>query len=273
MPQTLRLGPFTMPTYTALLDLGLLGGTALALLEARRRALSAVQVLDVALASVLGGLLAARAAYVASHWDYYQSHLKQAMRLREGGLAWHGALIGGLAAVVVYCAIRRLSLSAMLDALTPGIALFSIFAWLGCLAVGCAYGVEAYPGQGLLWKLSRELPDIYGIKAPRVAVQFLGAGWSAIVLLAVLIAKQRLPKGLVFTLWLTLYSAGSCVLGFVGGDETPLLAGWRIDQMANAGLAVAGATILLVGGVRRRRQAAKCQDADSDSLSSSMRPK
>ena len=52
-------------------------------------------------------------------------------------------------------------------------------AWLGCLMNGFAYGIETYPGQGLRWRVSLELPDIYGIRAPRVAVQLLGAGWSA----------------------------------------------------------------------------------------------
>ena len=112
---------------------------------------------------------------------------------------------------------------------------------------GFAYGIETYPGQGLLWALSMELPEIYGIRAPRVAVQLLGAGWSAIVLVALLIAGRRpRSQGLVFPLWLALYGSGSFGLGFVRADEVAMIVGWRADQIADLALAVIGTVALMV---------------------------
>jgi len=253
-PVLFRLGSFTVTGYAALVDVGLLSGAVVACLAARRRGLGAARVLDAALVAALGGLIGGRVVYVVAHWAYYGDHVRRALRLWDGGLAWHGALAGGLVAVLAYCAIRRIPLRQALDVLTPGAATLAVCAWLGCLLNGCAYGLETYPGQGLLWTLSLELPDLYGIWAPRVAVQLLGAGWSAIALAAVVIAGRRARfEGLAFPLWLSLYSVGSFGLGFVRAGETLLVAGWRADQVADLALALTGAAALSVGLLRNRR--------------------
>jgi phosphatidylglycerol:prolipoprotein diacylglycerol transferase len=247
-PVLFRLGNFTVTGYAALVDLGLIVGTAVACLAARRRGMRATHALDTALAAALGGLAGGRAVYVAANWAYFQTHVRRALRPWDGGLAWHGALAGGLVAVVAFCAVRRLSLKSVLDALAPGVAVLGGCAWLGCLMNGFAYGIETYPGQGLLGAVSLELPDIYGIRAPRVAVQLLGAGWSAIVLVALLIAgRQPRSQGLVFPLWLALYGGGSFGLGFVRADEMTTIAGWRADQVADLALVVIGTVAFMVG--------------------------
>jgi phosphatidylglycerol:prolipoprotein diacylglycerol transferase len=259
VPVLFRLGRFTVTGYAALVDVGLLGGAALACLAARRRGLSPTRVLDAALVAALGGLTGARAVYVVAHWAYYEHHTRRALRAWDGGLAWHGALVGALVALLAYCASRRgassrrTSLRQTLDALTPGAAALAICAWLGCLLDGCAYGLETYPGQGLLWTLSLELPDLYGIRAPRVAVQLLGAGWSAVVMVVLVIAARRTRlEGLAFPLWLALYTSGSFGLGFLRADEVAVVAGWRADQVADLALAVAGAAALTMGLFSRR---------------------
>jgi phosphatidylglycerol:prolipoprotein diacylglycerol transferase len=249
-----HLGRFTVTGYAALVDVGLLAGAAVACLAARRRGLNPARVLDAVLASAVGGVIGGRAAYVVAKWAYYQDHVRRALRPWDGGLSWHGALAGGLVAVLAYCAIRRVSPRAMLDVLAPGVAILAACVWLGCLMNGCAYGIETYPGQGVLWALSLEFPDLYGIRAPRVAVQLLGTGWSAVAL-AALVITGRHPQfeGLAFPLWLALYSVGSFGLGFVRADEVTVVAGWRVDQVADLALAVTGAVTLTVGLASRAR--------------------
>lgn len=246
-----------MSRYTALLDAGLLIGGVIAYLGAQRRDLPGAKALDAALIAALGGLVGARMVYVAAHWAYYANHVRRAMRLWEGGLAWHGALMGGVVAVLASCAVRRTSPLAAFDVLTPAAATLGIFGWLGCLFDQCAYGLVTYPGQGLLWRLSLELPDIYGSRAPRVAVQLLGAAWSAVAFVIVTIAANR-PRveGLALPLWLALYSTGSFLLGFVRADKVPLVAGWRADQATDLALVVVGTAVLAVGLSQARRQRA-----------------
>ncbi len=196
---------------------------------------------DTALTAGTGGLLLARAVYVAFHWAYYQDHIREAMRPWGGGLAWQGALIGGLIGAGIAATLQRMSLPVVLDVLTPGAASLASFAWLACHTAGCAYGIETYPGDGLLWTLSRDLPNLYGIREPRVAVQLLGAAYGLLLLGGVLLAG-RSPghSGVVFAGWLTLHSLGTFGLGLLRADEMPLIAGWRVDQVANLSLSAAG---------------------------------
>ncbi|MFL7793761.1 MAG: prolipoprotein diacylglyceryl transferase [Anaerolineae bacterium] len=256
MYPVLRLGPLVVASYSVLLSVGLLGGVVVVYLIARRCGLDAVRVLDAALVAVLGGLIGARLTYVAVNWDYYGDHLTQASDLWSGGHIWHGGLVGGLVAVLAYCAVRRVSPWPMLDALAPGAALLAVCVWLGCFLDKCAYGIETYPGQGLLWKLSLELPDVYGIRVPRVAVQLLGAGWGMVALTAaVFVVRCARFKGLVLPLWLALYCIGSFGLGFLRADEIPLLASLRIDQVADLVFFVIGAVIFVVVLVRNKEMA------------------
>jgi phosphatidylglycerol:prolipoprotein diacylglycerol transferase len=244
----LTLGPFSVPYYTAVLDAGLLLGVALACFAAQRRRFDVTHVLNVALVAAMGGVLCARVVYLAAHWGYYHDHLPQALRLTDGGLAWHGGLAGGLAGTWAYCSVLRVSLRSVLDALTPGVALLAICGWLGCLAANCAYGIETYPGQGILWSLSLELPDLYSIRVPRVAVQLLGAGWGAIGLIASAALTRCIRfDGFVFFAWLTLYSAGSFGLGFMRADETLRVASWRAGQLVDLVLVAMGLSALVVG--------------------------
>jgi phosphatidylglycerol:prolipoprotein diacylglycerol transferase len=198
-------------------------------------------VVDTSLAAGLGSLVLGRAAYVGFHWAYYQDHIGKAVRVWDGGLAWQGALVGGVIGTATLCVLRRMRLPIMLDVLTPGAASLVTFGWLACQPVGCAYGIETYPGDGLLWALSRDLPNLYGISEPRVAVQMLGTGYSAILLGGVLVAERRLRRNrVVFALWLTLESLGAFGLGFLRADDMAMIAGWRVDQLINLLLATGG---------------------------------
>jgi phosphatidylglycerol:prolipoprotein diacylglycerol transferase len=253
----LRIGPLTVATYRALISVGLVGGAAIVYLVARRREFNATHALDAALVAVIGGLLGARVAYVAVNWAYYGDHLGRAFDLWGGGHIWHGGLVGGLVAVSVCAAVRHVSPWALLDALVPGVAFFTIFAWLGCFLDKCAYGVETYPGQGLLWALSLELPDMYGLWAPRVAVQLIGASWGTIVLGIVILAGRSVQlQGLVFPLWLILYCTGSFGLGFLCVDSVAVAMGWRLERVADLLLFAIG-TVLLVVGLLRNREVAR----------------
>lgn len=222
-------------------------GAVLVYWEIRRRRLEVMSVIDIALAAGLGSVLLARATYASFHWAYYRNHLGQAIRVRDGGLAWQGALIGGVIGVAVMGACcRRIRVAVALDVLAPGAASLATFAWLACQPVGCAYGIETYPGEGMLWTLSRDLPNLYGIREPRVAVQLLGAGWSAILLGGVLAAERSLRgRGTAFALWVALQSLGAFGLGFLRADEVTMVAGWRVDQAINLLLAVGGLVMAL----------------------------
>jgi prolipoprotein diacylglyceryltransferase len=206
--------------------------------------------LDGALSAGAGGVLLGRAGYVATNWTFFQDHLGEGFQVWRGGLSASGALVGGILGAVVLCILRGTDPRPVLDALAPGAAVVTASAWLACLGAGCAWGKEVWPGQGLLWHLSADLPDLYGLSAPRVAVQALGAGWAGFSLVATLLASRW---GRSFPLWLLLHSLGDFGLGFLRGDLSPVVLGLARLQMVDLVLLFIAAVLLLSPGWTRGR--------------------
>jgi len=231
-PILLRVGSFTLYSYTVALAAGLALGTWVTWSRARevRARHDAAIVLDAGFWALLGGILGARLAYVAANWAYYVDHVDRAFDVSEGGLIWHGALIGGVATLAVWTTARRRrdphgsDLRALLDLAAPGLALGGGSGWLGALLTGSAYGAEAR-GVGPLWVwLAARLPDIYGVDALRFMTQ------PVMIVLCVLLGvllwagrgrMQRYP-GLCFSVYLGVYALADFCVWFLRGDGT-----WR----------------------------------------------
>ncbi|MCS7178815.1 MAG: prolipoprotein diacylglyceryl transferase [Anaerolineae bacterium] len=249
------LSRLPLPDYRAALTIGVLVGIVLSLWVGRRNGLPISAVLDGALAAAVGGLLIGRLGYVAVHLAYFREHPMAALAFGQGGLSAPGVVVGGVAGAVILASIRRQASRPLLDALAPGAAVVLLAAYLGCLRAGCACGRETWPEDGLLWTLSADLPDLYGLRAPRVAVPVLGMGWGAIMLALTLWATQRrrragggsAPGGA--PIWLALYGLGEFALGFLRGDAPAWVGG--LSALQWAGLGFLGAGIIL--GLGRKR--------------------
>jgi phosphatidylglycerol:prolipoprotein diacylglycerol transferase len=260
-PTLIRIGALRLPTYATLLSVGLVGGVLLSAWQGRRTGVGWTAAFDAALLGASGGLVGARAAYVAINWSFYRDHLGEAVRLWAGGLAWQGGLVVGLALVVVYGVRYGIPLGRLLDALALGLAWFILFIWLGSGAANDVYGRETYPTGDLLWRLSADLPDLYGLRAPRVNVALLGAAWSGLVLMALwgLRRRWRRPGGLFLTC-LALTGLGGLVLVPLQANAVPYLFHVRVDGLFYLALLVVGVGGLVGGALQgtddRRRQTA-----------------
>lgn len=235
-----------MPTYTVLINAGLLVGLVVTYLVSRRADLKSIQAIDAGLAGSCGGLVAGRAVYVAANWEYYQQYPWRAARVWQGGLNWHGVFAGAMLAILACSTVRRLPTVHFLAALAAGAAILNTFTWLACLTSNRAYGRETFTRQTLLWRLSLELPDTYGAVLPRVAVQWLGVLWGIITMALVLIyALNDNQQLLTFPLWLALQGSGLAVLTVLRADAVPMVGTWRYDTIANLALLAAGCTLYL----------------------------
>ena len=249
---TTTLGPFTLRSFTFFLGLALAATVAVALLRLRPVA-AAGRVVDALLGALLGAVAGARLAHVALNWDYFATHTSEIVRLSAGGLDWHGALAGGLLGLALVARWRRLSAAQVLDALTPALPLLALGGWYACWAAACGYGREVdtlanYPAYAVA-----ELPDVFGLVAPRYSTQVFGL-WLALALLgvAVLLVGTNRLAGLRFWLVLALLGGGMFAIGFLRGDPAVIAGGLRLDQWLDALIVLAG----VAGMIAARRQRA-----------------
>lgn len=200
MPPVLILGPVGLPTYPAALTLAI--GVA-ALLGWRLWGGPARVWCTIALFVLVGAVLGGRLAHVLNHWDYFQNALSEAVRVNGGGLDWFGAALGGIAGAALAARLLATPLAPVLDALTPALPLLALAGSIGCAAAACAYGREIPSLAHVSPLVAAELPDVYGLLAPRYQTQLWQALWALALLgvVTVLFWRGWLRR---WRFWLTL---------------------------------------------------------------------
>ena len=245
-PTLFTIGNLSVPTYTLLLDLGLILGLVLTYFEGKRQLGRGDVALDLGLWGVIGGILGGRVAYVLANWSVFAEDWIRALRIWEGGLSFHGAILGGLVVMLIFAGLQRrhehpLSFWQLTDLVTPGLALGITFGWAACLLGGCAYGIL---GEGFGYAI---LPDLYGVQASRFATQAFGLVFSFVLFVAVMLLRSRWPfAGASFLMYSLLYFGGQFFLEFTRGDEAIYLGPWRLAQWLDLVFALAAAVGLMV---------------------------
>ena len=115
--------------------------------EARRTVASPIPRKRGVLVLLLGCLLGSRIVYVGFHTSYYASHLLESVEIWKGGLAWPGAIAGGLLGLVAVACIWRIPIAMLADRLIPLASPLAIAVWIGCWLSGVAYGFRPPPGR------------------------------------------------------------------------------------------------------------------------------
>jgi len=228
MPIVGPVGPIIIRTYTLLLDFAILVGLAALAWRGWEMGQKPAHWLDAGLGALVVGLIAARAGHVVIHWAYFSEHTNEIWEIWRGGLDWHAAILGGLAGLAGAGALRKLSFWRTSDALAWALPIGAALAYTGCLMTTCGYGREVRSLADYPAPLVAELPDLYGVVAPRFSSQLYGIALG-VVLLAVVVLFRRQPA----RLWIGLALLGMGVfgIGFTRGDAVPMVGSLRLDQL------------------------------------------
>ncbi|MGB6017029.1 MAG: prolipoprotein diacylglyceryl transferase [Nodosilinea sp.] len=122
-PIAFELGPITFRWYGLLITTGLLLGITLAQRLGQRRGLDPDRVGDLAIWLVLGALPGARLYYVLFEWQRYADRPLSALAIWQGGIAIHGAILGGAIAALLFARRYTLSFWQLADVVAPALVL------------------------------------------------------------------------------------------------------------------------------------------------------
>lgn len=148
-PLVFQLGPLSLRWYGLLIALAVLAGLALATRLGKARGIDPTLIADLLPLLVLGAVLGARLYYVALEWRQYADNWGEILAIWRGGIAIHGALIGGMLTTVLYCRWRRQPFWPLLDVLMPAVALGQAIGRWGNFFNSEAFGLPT----DLPWKL------------------------------------------------------------------------------------------------------------------------
>jgi phosphatidylglycerol:prolipoprotein diacylglycerol transferase len=153
-PLVFQLGPITLRWYGLLIAIAVLLGLTLATRLGRARGIEPSLIADLLPLLVLGAVLGARLYYVLLEWRQYGGNWLDALAIWRGGIAIHGALLGGSLAAVLFCRWRRQPFWPLLDVLVPAVALGQAIGRWGNFFNSEAFGLPT----DLPWKLFIPLP-------------------------------------------------------------------------------------------------------------------
>ncbi len=224
-----RIGPYLLYSYTVFMGLGVLAGLVLTAWRARSRPLPDWP--DAYLAILIAGLVGGRLGYMVGQWDYFGVRpLALWWRFWQGGYAYHGALLGGLVGLGLWCVVVKRPFGPLADLLAPALALGSAFGWLACWYAACAYGRET-----TLSPFALAAPDEYGIFAVRYATQLAGLAWAALAFGAAMMLGQRMEgNGRLFWFTLASLSLGRALISVWRGDPALTILNWRLDTILDS---------------------------------------
>lgn len=132
-------GTITLHSYGLFLVLGFFVSTWLACLEAKRRGYDPNLILDVAMPLLLVSILCCRALYFVIYPNQWHGW-REFAQIWNGGLSFHGALIGAPAVIAYFAWTRKIHFGTLGDLVAPGAFMGYAIGRIGCFMNGCCYG-------------------------------------------------------------------------------------------------------------------------------------
>ena len=118
-----EIGPLALRWYGLLIASAVLIGMNLSQYLATKRGVNPDLLGDLIIWLVLAAIPGARLYYVLFEWDQYAGNWQSAIAIWQGGIAIHGAIIGGTIAAIIFARLNKVSVWQLIDLLVPSLIL------------------------------------------------------------------------------------------------------------------------------------------------------
>jgi len=218
-PVIFSIGHFMLRWYALIVITAILVGVWLTAREAERKGFKKEEIYDSALWVIIAGIIGARLFHVLDHWpDEFAANPIRALYVWEGGLAIWGAVIGGLIAAAIIARRRGWRLPVLLDAAAPGLVLAQAIGRFACIITGDAMGKPTTGPFGFAYTSPNAMVPKLGVYYTPMPVFEIIANLG-IFLIIWRLRKRNWPDGLLFLLYLSLYSLERFFLGFTSSYQ------------------------------------------------------
>ncbi|QSJ15365.1 prolipoprotein diacylglyceryl transferase [Nostoc sp. UHCC 0702] len=237
-PILVKLGPITIRWYGLLIATAVLIGVSLSQYLAKRRNVNPDLLSDLSIWLVIGAIPAARLYYVLFEWSEYAQSPERIIAIWQGGIAIHGAIIGGTIAALIFAKLKQVSFWQLADLVAPSLILGQAIGRWGNFFNSEAFGDPTNLPWKLYIPLERRPPQLASFEYfhPTFLYESL---WNLMVF-ALLITlffrgvagKSRLRVGTLFMIYLATYSLGRLWIEGLRTDSL-MLGPLRIAQVVS----------------------------------------
>ncbi|MDB9467355.1 prolipoprotein diacylglyceryl transferase [Dolichospermum circinale] len=239
-PIIVKLGPIVIRWYGLLIASAVLIGVTLSQYLAKRRHVNPDLLNDLSIWLVIASIPAARLYYVLFQWSEYSQHPEKIIAIWEGGIAIHGAILGGVVAALIFAKLNQISFWQLTDLVAPSLILGQAIGRWGNFFNSEAFGRPT----NLPWKLyippERRPLDLVNFEYfhPTFLYESL---WNFMVFALLLTLffralsqKPRLKVGTLFLVYSVAYSLGRFWIEGLRMDSL-MLGPLRMAQMVSLG--------------------------------------
>lgn len=141
-PIAFTVGNISVYWYGILIALAVIVGLIIAMLRSGKYEIYYNDVEEFILWAIPVSVICARLYYVTFSWDAYKDQPVKIFAIWEGGLAIYGGIIGAVLTALVYCKVKKIRLTDLLDYCVPLLALGQCIGRWGNFTNREAYGIE-----------------------------------------------------------------------------------------------------------------------------------
>ncbi len=179
-------------------------------------------VYSIAIWAIIGGVIGARVVHVIDNLDFYTDNPSQIIAIWAGGIGLWGGILGGFIGGTSYSLIKGYPVGVIADMTAPALLLVQTIGRLGDIVNGehCAKAADFF--LSFVWTNpdsdARICTNGVGVSVhPVIAYEMV---WNMIALAIVWRLRGKLrPDGMLFALYLALYSIGRFAVTFAREDR------------------------------------------------------
>jgi phosphatidylglycerol:prolipoprotein diacylglycerol transferase len=254
-PVLIQIGPLTIRWYGVMIATAVLVGLWLAGREGVRRGFERQKIQDFSFFLIIAGLIGARIYFVL--FSDVSSFLAKPLRLLafwEGGLAIHGAIIGGIVAAIWYTwrERERIPFWKWTDTFAPSLILGQAIGRIGCFLNGDAHGYPTTLPWGLVYAPDSPAGQMFPGQ-PLHPTQLYELGFNlGIFLVLWRLRKKNFFDGFLFLLYVILYSSIRIFVEYFRADKLTYFG--DISAAQTLGIAAIAISLGLIIALSRRER-------------------
>lgn len=258
----LELGPFTIYWYGVIIAVGAMLGIYLAMKEAEKLGWKQDLIIDFVVYAIPLSIISARIFYVIFEWEnYINGPFWRVFAIWEGGIAIHGAVLGGVLTAVIFSRVKKISFWKLADIIAPSLILGQAIGRWGNFMNQEAHGgpVSDEVYNNFLQYLPDFIMNQMTIEGVMYHPTFLYESfWNILVFVLLILLRNKNPlRGVVFLSYLIAYSVGRFFIEGLRTDSLYIVEGLRTAQVVSIILIVA-AIILII--YRNSRETVRYKD-------------
>ena len=244
------LGENGIRWYGIIITLGMIVAVTYAIWRAKQKGNNTDDLIDMALYTILLGVIGARLYYVIFNGNVRSFY--DVIAIWDGGLAIYGGIIGGVLGIFLVCKFKKLHFFSLLDCIGPGVMIAQAMGRWGNFFNGEAYGGIIAEGSPFYFLRMGLLPNSFGREMAYVHPTFLYESlWNVVgfVLMNVFYKKKKFDGegALWYFGW---YGLGRMAIEGLRQDSLMFFDLFRVSQVLAAVCVVASVTLIVVGRVK-----------------------